>query len=93
MSKRQTSKRRVRRRPSDVAIAAALERAKLKRLIHAKREIARLVTELRRVSAHADDALYSFTRETAASLGFELRSRAAGDVLREPAAAAGVSNA
>jgi hypothetical protein len=41
------------RRPDPVTLAAALERARLKRMIQAKRDIARLANELTRTSQRA----------------------------------------
>jgi hypothetical protein len=43
-------------RPDSVMLAAALERARLKRMIQAKRDIARLANELRRAMDRSDRA-------------------------------------
>ncbi len=57
MHKRQTRKAAPRKRPDDLTIAVALERARLKRLVAAKRQVTRLASELRRVMDSSDRAL------------------------------------
>lgn len=71
MAKTKARKKAARKRPDDLAIAVALERAKLKRLVQGKRDIARLVNELRRATLRSDVALVDLARDIAERSGEE----------------------
>lgn len=70
MSKRPSTRRRARRQPNAVTIAAARERASLKRLVIAKRDVSRLVNELRRATDRAEQLTIAFAHETLRRHGF-----------------------
>jgi hypothetical protein len=64
--------KRGRPRPDALTITAALERARLRRLVAAKRDIARLATQLRRVHDAADAKLLELARDIAKDHDAEL---------------------
>ncbi len=66
MAKVTAKKRTARRKPDALAVAAALERAKLKRLVQAKRDVARLVNELARATKKADARVLQFALDVIA---------------------------
>lgn len=59
------------RRPDALTIATALERARLRRAVQAKREIARRVVELRRAADRANRALLQLAMDVARQDGAE----------------------
>ena len=61
--------------PDEVTAAAMLEKMRLKRLITAKRDIARLVRELRRASLQANIRLEDFALGVVRSSGWKLVRR------------------
>jgi hypothetical protein len=65
-------------------VAAALERARLKRMVHAKRDIARLANELERAMLRA----YAATQELAINIldrrGYDVRLRMAAEEIGGP---------
>jgi hypothetical protein len=66
-----------RRRPDSVTIAAALERARLKRMVQAKRDIARLAKELKRVTVRAYELTSDYAIELLERRGYDIRPRIA----------------
>jgi hypothetical protein len=59
-------------------VAAALERARHKRMIAAKRDIARLTNELRRAHLRAYDVTQAWATELLEGRGYEVRPRGVG---------------
>jgi hypothetical protein len=72
VAKRAAKRKPARKRPDALTIAVALERARLKRLVVAKRDIARLANELSRVTARTRGKLVELAREIAADHGLAL---------------------
>jgi pyruvate-formate lyase len=83
MAKARTKKQAARKRPDPVTVAAALERARLKRMVQAKRDIARLVNELRRASDRSYNITLAWAQDIAEARGYELRPRKAGGATDE----------
>jgi len=68
MAKTRTKKKPTRKRPLTVEEALARERRHLKNLARWKRELAKLVNDVRRLSRHADTQLVYLVNEMAAKL-------------------------
>jgi hypothetical protein len=68
MAKTRTKKRPTRKRPLTVEEALARERRHLRTLAKGKRDLARLVNDVRRLSRHADTQLVYLVNEMAAKL-------------------------
>lgn len=73
MAKTTASRKRAARRPDAATIAANLERARLKRVVQAKRDIARLAVELRRQTTRAEGLLVELASDIASASGYEMR--------------------
>jgi hypothetical protein len=78
MAKTRTVKAAKRGRPDPLMAAAARERARHKRMIAAKRDIARLTNELRRAHLRAYDVTQAWATELLEGRGYEVRPRVAG---------------
>lgn len=65
MAKAKVRKRAARKAPDSLTLAVALERARLKRMVQAKRDVARLTNELRRAMYRSDVALRQFALDVA----------------------------
>lgn len=75
MAKTAAKRKAARKRPDALTVAVALERARLKRLVVAKRDIARLANELSRVTARTRGRLVELAREIGADHGLVLGDR------------------
>jgi hypothetical protein len=76
-------------KPDKVTAAAALERARLKRMIQAKRDIARLAKELERAMIRAYDATQLLATNILEGRGYDVRPRMAAHEIGGPADDAG----
>jgi len=73
MAKTKATKRKAARRPDALTTATALERARLKRLVQAKRDIANLAGQLRRQTTRAEGLLVELASDIATGAGYEMR--------------------
>lgn len=72
MAKTAARRKAKRPKPDALAIAAASERSKLRRLVQAKRDIANLVVRLRRANDRAHGTMVALANDIAKDHGYKL---------------------
>jgi hypothetical protein len=87
MAKKPVRRKASARLPDEVTAAATLEKMRLRRLVAAKRDIARLVVQLRTASLKADMAVEDFALNVVQRRGWKLKAREDPAAQPEPAGA------